>query len=200
MSSRRAEPSRTRRCRIGALVISAALLSVASDPALAAEIEGVVFAERIRVDDHTLLLNNVGLLRYKILFKGYVAALYLGEGANPREALADVPKRLEIEYFWAIEGSAFAKAGEEALAQNVPAETLQSLRQGLDRINGLYEDVKPGDRYSLTYLPAVGTELARNGKLLGVIEGADFAAAYFSIWLGPRPVSEALKEKLLAAR
>jgi len=32
----------------------------------------------------------------------------------------------------------------------------------------------------------------------GVIEGADFAPAYFAIWLGPRPISESLKSQMLA--
>ena len=61
----------------------------------------------------------------------------------------------------------------------------------------MYVDVKPGDRYALTYVPGVGTELAFNGKPRGVIEGADFAAAYFAIWLGPQPLDNSLKEKLL---
>ncbi|MBK9111219.1 MAG: chalcone isomerase family protein [Nitrospira sp.] len=56
--------------------------------------------------------------------------------------------------------------------------------------------MKPGDRYGLTYLPGVGTELALNGERKGIVEGADFAAAYFAIWLGPDPINEALKEGL----
>jgi hypothetical protein len=57
--------------------------------------------------------------------------------------------------------------------------------------------VQPGNRYSLTYIPGKGTELALNGVPQGVIEGADFAAAVFSMWLGPKPISESLKKDLL---
>ena len=71
-------------------------------------------------------------------------------------------------------------------------------RPSLDRINALYRDVKPGDRYSLTYLPGRGTELALNGEPLGLIAGSDFASAYFSIWLGPKPLDAALKAQLLS--
>jgi hypothetical protein len=39
-----------------------------------------------------------------------------------------------------------------------------------------------------------------NGTPLGVVEGADFAAAYFAIWLGPKPISDSLKAQLLEAR
>jgi hypothetical protein len=39
-----------------------------------------------------------------------------------------------------------------------------------------------------------------NGTPLIVIEGADFAAAYFGIWLGREPIDEKLKRDLLKGR
>ena len=163
----------------------------------AATIEGVTFADRYQAGTTTLTLNNVGLLRYRVIFKGYVAALYLGEAVRPEQVLTDVPKRLELEYFWSIAGPDFSKAAEKILADNFPAAQITSFRSRLDRLNTLYENVKPGDRYALTYIPGVGTELALNGKPKGVIEGADFAAAYFAIWLGAKPLDASLKAQLL---
>ena len=136
-------------------------------------------------------------MRYRVIFKGYVAALYLGEGTRPEDVLTDVPKRLELEYFWSIAGADFGKAAEKILADNFPDAQVAPFRSRLDRLNTLYENVKPGDRYSLTYIPGVGTELALNGKPKGVIEGADFAAAYFAIWLGAKPLDASLKTQLL---
>lgn len=104
----------------------------------------------------TLQLRCVGLLRYKLVIKAYVAALYLGDGAATGDVLADVPKRLELNYFWSITGSDLGTAGDEILKRNVDESTFATLRPRLDRINGWYRDVKPGDRYSLTYLPGVG--------------------------------------------
>jgi len=164
-----------------------------------AEIEGVSFAGHYRAGETTLVLNNVGLLRYRIFIKAYVAALYLGEGVRPEEVLADVPKRLEIHYFWSIAGPDFGKAAEKVLADNFPDSVIASLRSRLDRLHSLYENVKPGDRYALTYVPGVGMELALNGTPKGLIEGADFAAAYFAIWLGAQPLDASLKTQLLAA-
>ena len=172
----------------------ALFLGTAAD---AATIEGVTFADRYQAGTTTLMLNNVGLLRYRVIFKGYVAALYLGEGVRPEQVLTDVPKRLELEYFWSIAGPDFGKAAEKILADNFPAAQITSFRSRLDRLNTLYENVKPGDRYALTYIPGVGTELALNGKPKGVIEGADFAAAYFAIWLGAKPLDASLKAQLL---
>jgi hypothetical protein len=143
-------------------------------------------------------------MRYRVFIKGYVAALYLaesvGEEAVASAVLADVPRRLEIEYFWAIPAEKFAEATLEGIARNTDRVTFERLRPRIDRLNALYEDVEAGDRYSLTYAPAVGTELARNGRRLGVVEGADFAAALFAIWLGDRPLDESLRRQLLASR
>jgi hypothetical protein len=169
-------------------------------PTTAATIEGVTFTESYQAENTSLQLNNVGLLRYRVLIKAYVAALYLAEGIQADAVLTDVPKRLELHYFWAINGPDFGKAADTILADNVPAETLQSLRSRLDRLNTLYENVKPGDRYSLTYIPGRGTELALNGVPKGTIEGADFAAAYFAIWLGQKPLDRSLRDQLLAGR
>jgi hypothetical protein len=169
-------------------------------PTWATTIEGVTFTERHQLENTTLLLSNVGLLRYRIVIKAYVAALYLGESVRPDAVLSDVPKRLELHYFWGIAGPDFGKAAEKILADNVSAEALPPLRSRLERLHTLYENVKPGDRYSLTYIPGRGTELALNGTPKGVIEGADFAAAYFAIWLGQHPLDRSLRDQLLRER
>ncbi|MBE0604017.1 MAG: chalcone isomerase family protein [Deltaproteobacteria bacterium] len=181
------------------------LLASGTSPVTAADrssgevrvLEGVSFPERFEGPGVSLRLHNLALLRYKVIFRAYVAALYLSEGADPGTVLADIPKRLEISYFWAITAADIGKAGEEILARNVAAATFSALRSRLDRIRSAYRDVTPGDRYALTYRPGAGTELALNGKPLVVIEGEDFAAAYFSIWLGEKPLDRGLKDELL---
>jgi hypothetical protein len=164
----------------------------------AAEIEGVAFADRYEWQGTQLRLNGVGLLRYRIVIKGYVAALYLGEQVAADQVLDRVPRRLEIEYFWSIPADAFSEAMFEGIARNVDAKTLRRLREPMQRFSALYEDVEPGDRYALTYIPGVGTELALNGERKGMVEGNEFSAALFSIWLGERAFDAALRERLLA--
>jgi len=145
-------------------------------------------------------LHNAALLRYLKFIKAYVAALYLPEGVPAESVLADVPKRLEINYLVSIKGPDFGKGAEPTLRLNQTPAELAKLRSRIDRINAAYEDVKPGDRYSLTYLPGRGTELALNGTPLAVIEGTDFAAAYFGIWLGRDSIDDNLKRDLLKGR
>jgi uncharacterized protein YbjT (DUF2867 family) len=191
-------PRPAARRRWAALALALALALLASPAAPAAEIEGVRFAERQRAGDAELRLQGLGLLRYRVLFRGYVAALYLADGVEAARALADVPRRLEIEYFWHIPARAFAQATLDGVAANVDAELFARLRGRLERLNDSYGDIAPGDRYALTYVPGRGTELARNGEVLVSIPGADFAAALFAIWLGERPLDTALRAQLLA--
>jgi len=60
--------------------------------------------------------------------------------------------------------------------------------------------METGDRYSLTYIPGKGTELALNGEHKGTIEGSEFAAALFSIWLGNKPIDKTFKKQILGLK
>jgi hypothetical protein len=185
------------------IAVGLAAAGLSGQSARAAEIEGVGFVDRLSVGTSELRLHGTGLLRYRVFIKGYVAALYLGESfggeATPRAVLADVPRRLEIEYFWAIPADKFAKATVEGIVRGTDPATFERLGRRIDQINKLYKDVEPGDRYAITYIPGVGTELALNGRPLGVVEGADFSAALFAIWVGPEPLDESLRDQLLAS-
>lgn len=183
----------------GILILIAAWLAGGA-AAQAAQIEGVRFADSYQAGDTRLVLKGTGLFRYLGFVKAYVGALYVHPDALEGDVLDDHAKRLEVEYFHAIEGRAFGPATDKTMAANLDAEALARLRPAIDRHNALYRDVLPGDRYALTYLPGRGTELALNGKPLGVIAGAEFAAAVFAMWLGPAPMNAAFKEQLLGVR
>jgi len=179
---------------------TAILLTVAvfgALPVSATQIEEASFHERLSHGDETLILHGVAVYRYRVLFKAYAAALYLGDGVPAERALEDVPRRLEIEYFWDIPAEGFAKATLEGISRNVDPSTLARLVDRIERFNAFYTDVRPGDRYALTYVPGAGTVLSLNGEVRGSIEGADFAAALFSIWLGDVPFDATLKTQLL---
>jgi hypothetical protein len=182
-----------------AAVLALALLQLAGRgaPVQAAVVEGVRFSEAITAGDVDLKLRGAGLLRYMVFIKAYVAAFYLPEGARSAEALADVPKHLEIEYFHAISAADFAKATRSGIAKNVSMMGYERLKPAVEELNALYRDVKPGDRYSLTYLPGKGTTLSLNGAALGTVAGADFAAGLFAIWVGPASLDEGFKKTLL---
>ncbi len=182
----------------GAIALGLITTWTLATPAGAASMGGVEFATRHEWNGTPLRLNGAGVLRYRVFIKGYAAALYLGEGVDPEQSLDDVPRRIEIEYMWSIPADAFARVTVEQIRRNVDEATLERLRSSIDQLNSLYTDVQPGDRYALTYVPGVGTELALNGEPLGVIDGAEFSAALFAIWIGQEPVNEPLRKQLLS--
>jgi hypothetical protein len=163
----------------------------------AAEIADIKFEKQYTAPETGLELKGVGLLRYLGLFKVYAGAFYLEEGTPINEALADRAKRLEVEYLRSFKGEEFGPATVEMMKKNVDKVTIEKLRQQIDHHNSLYEDVEPGDRYALTYIPGRGTELALNGEPKGVVEGADFATALFSIWIGKEPIDESFKRQIM---
>jgi hypothetical protein len=91
----------------------------------------------------------------------------------------------------------FAAPGGAASVAGVDAPTLDRLLSSIDQLNKFYTDVQPGDGYALTYVPGVETELALNGEPRGLIEGAEFSAVLFAIWIGRQPVDESLRKQLL---
>lgn len=166
-------------------------------PSRAGTIAGVTFADTAVVGEGALPLRGLGLMVYKLVFNGYVAALYLPADVAAGAVLADVPKRLELHYFWDIKADKFGPAAQPILARNLDAATLRALQPRIDQMQALYVDIAEGDRFALTYVPGQGTTLSHNGRDLGTVAGADFAAAYFGIWLGEKPLSPGLKQGLL---
>lgn len=180
-------------------VVLAVTLASATD-AKAAQIEGVRFQASYEAGSVQLPLQGTALFRYMGLFKAYVGAIYYEQGLSPEALLGDTPKRLEVSYFYAIKGEDFGFVTDKIIARNTNPQTLEKIRPQIAYHNSLYRDVKPGDRYALTYLPGSGTELSLNGERLGVIPGAEFASALFAMWLGDTPMSQAFKEQLLGSR
>jgi hypothetical protein len=155
------------------------------------------FAPEISVDGLTIPLRGTGRLVWMKLVTVYDAALYLPGDAVGKDALRDVPKRLELRYHISIKGEKFGESAEPFLKKNVRAGELAGLRPRIEQLNRLYRDVKEGDRYALDYAPGKGTTLSLNGSPLGTIEGADFAAAYYAIWLGAKPISDTMRDELI---
>jgi hypothetical protein len=155
------------------------------------------FSPIYQVMDAALELSGVGVLRYLGFIKVYHGALYLPPEADKSQVLGDIPKRLEVLYVRPFKAQNFSPATIAGIKKNVDPETYRRLESRIAYHNGLYEDIAPGDRVSLTYFPAVGTVLEINGNEKGTIEGADFAQALFSMWLGKKPFDQSFKKALL---
>ncbi len=154
------------------------------------------FKPEAAVLGQVLPLRGTGRLVWMRIVTVYDAALYLPAEVPGTDSLTDVPKRLELRYHVSIKGKKFGESAEPYLEKNVTPEALARLRPRIEQLNRLYRDVREGDRYALTYAPGKGTTLSLNNEPLGTIEGADFAAAYYTIWLGAKPISDSMRDEL----
>ena len=77
-------------------VVSSVAATTGSETEESFRIEGVPFSRTYAEGGLSLTLHNAALLRYKILFRGYVVGFYLPEDTDPAAALSEVPKRLEF--------------------------------------------------------------------------------------------------------
>jgi len=167
------------------------------NPVYGAVIEGVHFDNSVIINQQNATLRGVALLRYMIFIKAYVSAFYLNENFSEKDALGNVERRLVIHYFHSISAEDFAEATSDMIEENVSPDRFNALQPQIRQLNDLYQDVKPGDEYTATYIPGIGTELALNGKALGDVPGSEYSAAFFSIWIGKNPVDEGFRNKLL---
>ena len=166
----------------------------------ATQIKGIAFDDECIVNNQRLTLRGVGLLKYLVMINAYVGGFYLEENTLISEKFTEVERRIELHYFHAISSGDFAKATSKIIKRNVSPNRYEKLYPFIQQMNDLYLDVKPGDRYAATYIPGKGTELALNGKPLGIVPGGDFSKAFFGIWLGDNPLNENFRDALLGQK
>jgi hypothetical protein len=169
-----------------------------SGSASAVTVADVTFADRLEVNNQQLYLDGAGLLRWKGIFKVYVAGFYR-ETPDLGFALdTDESQVLEIEYLRDVSAEGFVKATVEGLEQTLPAnEALAQWEADLSPFLSAYQDVSKGDRYRLSVFED-RFELALNGQRLVSIENPDLGRRLLGVWLGDRSPAQSLRDALLA--
>lgn len=144
-----------------------------------------------------LNLRGISLFTYWG-FRVYVAALYLDPGTQDsvQKQLGETPKHLVIRYKRDFEPEDFRKSGSQIMADNIDT-SIAEVASGIALIDKLYQPIKAGDSYSISYLPEQGLTLTKNDQPLGTVPGKLFAKGYFSIWLGENSISRHFTNELL---
>lgn len=174
------------------------LATLAIGPAAAAEtveIKGARFPAALEADERRYERIGHGLFRYMI-WDAYAGAYYQAQGFPRPAPQSEVPRRLELEYFHAIEAEEFAEATLKSVRKALDDASYAELASPLAAFNERYRDVAPGDRYALGW---DGDELtlALNGEILYEGDNPALANALFGIWLGEDPLGEAFRDDLL---
>jgi hypothetical protein len=183
--------------KVGIAVVLSLLLVAAV--ALGAEVAGVRMPDTVTVEGRTLKLNGMGL-RKKIVFKVYVAGLYLENTSNAAATVvsSDQVKQMRLHVLRSLKAKQVTEAIEEGFEKNSKSR-MAALKDRLQKFSGMFADVTEGDPILMTYVPGKGVTVSIKGAEKGTVEGKDFADALFSVWLGPNPVQEDLKKALLGS-
>jgi hypothetical protein len=185
--------------RIGVSILLATLvMALFAAPCLAKEVKGVEVPAQVEVDGNTLLLNGVGV-RSKFFVSVYVGALFLTNTTSDAKVAitSDEPKRIDMTMLRDVAIKKMVGAYRDGFEDNTPKPS-EDLQARIDKFLALYVDeAKENQLLRLTYIPGKGTTAVQGDKVLGTIEGADFMAAAWAIWLGDDPADSSLKKKML---
>lgn len=166
-----------------------------------AQAAGPLFPAETRVGD--LQLQRLGEYRYvyRFFFPLYEAALYTESGVSAEAVKsAQEPFHLTFRYLREIDKSIILKSADRMLEKNLTPEERAAIAERVATINEAYTGVRDGDTSSLTFQPDTGTTLRINGEPKVTIPGEDFARLYFRIWLGPKALSQDLRDHLLGLK
>ncbi|MCC6128588.1 MAG: chalcone isomerase family protein [Acidobacteria bacterium] len=182
--------------RLGAFSLAAMLFAVAL-PVSAKEMAGVNLPDTTTIAGKTLKLNGLGL-RKKAIFKVYVGGLYLETPTKDANTVltGDVPKAVSMQFLRSVERAKLVETYQEGFQANAAAK-MGAQKANIDKFLALVKDVKDGTKWTFAYIPGTGTIINQDGKDTGTIEGKDFAEVLFSLWFGPKPPSDDLKNGML---
>ena len=188
---------KTKRLKAAVLILIILLFQAGALNASVTIVDGTEFKNTFETSQTQLHIKGAGLLRYLLFIEAYAGAFYLPKGSDGSQAFDDIPKHLVLEYRVAISADDFAQATLDKIKESVAEDVFRRLAPKIESFNRFYKAVDVGDRYGLTYIPGVGTQLFLNDKLLGTIKGVEFANAVFAIWLGENPIDKGFRDRLL---
>ena len=183
--------------RSAILAVVAFALALAA-PLAAGTLAGVTMPDTAKAGDRELALNGMAL-RSKAIFKVYVGGLYLPDKEHDAtKVLAeDEPRRMVMQWVRNVDKAAICEGWTEGLAANTPNASAD-VKKNFEVLCGYTQDAKTGDRFSFTYLPGTGTQVAINDQVKGTLGAKPFADALFACWIGPHPgPGEAFREALM---
>jgi Chalcone isomerase-like len=168
--------------------------------AQALELKGVKVDETAQVGGSALVLNGAGI-RQKMVFKVYVAGLYLTQKASDANAVINDTgnKRVTMHFLRELSAEKLLHGMNEGFTDNNSAAELTAIDAQMKSFRAMMTSakaVKEGDVIVLD-LTAAGTQVNINGKSLGTVEGEAFNQALLRVWLGNKPVDAALKKGML---
>ncbi|HUL69351.1 MAG TPA: chalcone isomerase family protein [Gemmatimonadales bacterium] len=171
------------------------------DTASTRKVANVTMPTTVDVGTSHLVLNGMAL-RKKMMFKVYVASLYLPAKSNNADEIlaADAPRYMVMSFVRSVDKGKLCEAWEDGLEKNTP-NAGEQLKADFKQLCDWMEDIKDGEQMVFTYLPEGGTTVGVRGTEKGVIAGKEFGDALFRCWIGPNPApGQGFKKDLLGGQ
>lgn len=109
---------------------------------------------------------------------------------------AEQPFALRITYARRFEGKRLSSASIDEM-RRIGYQDAAQLARWRQTMNRVFPDVAEGDVLTGVYLPERGAAFYLGPRLLAEVEDAEFARAFFGIWLDPRTREPGLRQQLL---
>ncbi len=181
------------------LLMLVCLWSLLALPAGAAEVGGVKLDDKVSLGGKDLLLNGAGI-RTKLVFKVYVASLYLPARASDLAgALAASPRRVQLHLLRDLSADDLAGALVDGIKDTSTPEQVAAIKAQTDQLLSIMKSIgqaKTGDVVTMDYVGGE-TLVAFNGQAKGKIAGEPLNAALMRIWLADKPVQADLRKAML---
>ncbi|MDR3568476.1 MAG: chalcone isomerase family protein [Syntrophobacteraceae bacterium] len=181
--------------KVASVVIALCLFTA---PAWASKVDGVNFADNVRVAGRDLVFNGGG----KRTFFGigvYVAALYLQHKSADGQKIVngDEPMDVRLKITSLLVTRDNMKSGFLESFKKTATVDPAPLQSKIDAFVACFNGLQNHDVYDFAYIPGKGVQVSRNEKALSLIQGVDFKKALYGIWLGSKPAQSDLKDRML---
>jgi len=163
---------------------------------------GVKLEDPVNLHGTNLQLNGAGI-RFKAVFKVYVAALYAGHKASTPEEIYAIPgpKRLTITLLRDVDSDEIAKTFAKAIGGPAFKGEAARLVPALVRIERTFEGgekLLAGETMTIDWVPGTGTVIAVKGKPQGEpLNDIEVFNVLLGIWIGPYAADWKLRDALL---
>ena len=154
---------------------------------------------KLNLADTSLILNGAGY-RTAYGLKLYQSGLYLVKKNRDPQQITDANAPMAVRMIILsslITGERLEKSTREGL-HNSTGNNLHLIEAQVRQFfSFVIHDLKKGDVFTFIYKPDKGTDIVKNGIVLGTIDGYLFKKALFGIWLCDKPPQKELKSAML---
>lgn len=161
---------------------------------------GFLLLIMLTLSTHANIQTLPALAQFKLVGAGqlswwgmlvYEARLFTPDGAyRPGE-----PHAIEITYSFRFSKEQLADRSLEEIERLFGK--LANSKAVIAQLRSVLRDVSEGDRIVSVHYPGQGADFYSENRLLGRIEDADLAKAFFAIWLNPKTSEPELRTRLL---